>query len=68
MALIAPPGMLRSRRAGNVVLAATRTPGVLNVERLTRSVAHDAEPARVWHGADLTAFLAGAMARLDGPR
>jgi len=68
VALIAPPGMLRGRKAGNVVLAATRTPGVLNVERLVRSVARDAEPARVWHGAELTGFLAGAMARLDGPR
>jgi len=68
VALIAPPGMLRGRKAGNVVLAATRAAGVLNVERLARSVARDAEPARVWHGAELTGFLAGAMARLDGPR
>ena len=67
VALIAPPGLLRGRKAGNVVLAATRGPGVLNLERLTRSVARDAEPARVWHGAELTGFLAGAMARLDGP-
>jgi len=68
VALIAPPGMLRGRKAGNVVLAATRAAGVLNIERLARSVARDAEPARVWHGAELTGFLAGAMARLDGPR
>jgi spermidine synthase len=68
VALIAPPGMLRGRKAGNVVLAATHGPGVLDVERLTRSVARDPEPARVWHGAELTGFLAGAMARLDGPR
>ncbi|GAA3345943.1 fused MFS/spermidine synthase [Amorphoplanes nipponensis] len=68
VALIAPPGMLRGRRAGNAVLAAARTPGVLDIERLARSVARDAEPARVWHGAELTGFLAGAMARLDGPR
>ena len=68
VALIAPPGMLRGRKAGNVVLAATRAAGVLNIERLARSVARDAEPARVWHGAELTGLLAGAMARLDGPR
>jgi spermidine synthase len=68
VALIAPPGLLRGRKAGNVVLAAAHRPGVLDIVRLTRSVARDAEPARVWHGEELTAFLAGAMARLDGPR
>jgi hypothetical protein len=68
VALIAPPGMLRGRGPGNVVLAATRRPEVLDIARLARSVARDAEPARVWHGAELTGFLAGAMARLDGPR
>jgi spermidine synthase len=68
VALIAPPGMLRGRKAGNVVLAAAHGPGVLDVERLSRSVARDAQPARIWHGAELTGFLAGAMARLDGPR
>jgi len=67
VALIAPPGMLRGRRAGNVVLAATHGPEVLDLTRLTRSVARDPEPARVWHGAELSGFLAGAMARLDGP-
>jgi spermidine synthase len=67
VALIAPPGLLRGRRPGNVVLAATLGPNVLAVERLARSVANDPEPARVWHGADLSGFLAGAMARLDGP-
>jgi hypothetical protein len=67
VALIAPPGLLRGRRPGNVVLAATLGPDVLAVERLARSVADDPEPARVWHGADLSGFLAGAMARLDGP-
>jgi hypothetical protein len=47
-------------RAGNVVLVATRAAGVPNVERLSRSVARDAIPARVWHGAELTDFVAGA--------
>ncbi|MEU7906758.1 fused MFS/spermidine synthase [Actinoplanes sp. NPDC049118] len=68
VALIAPPGMLRGRRAGNVVLAATREPGVLDIERLTRSMARDAEPARVWHGRELTTFVAGVKARHEGPR
>jgi spermidine synthase len=67
VALIAPPRLLRGRKAGNVVLAATRRPEVLDLARLARSVARDAEPARVWHGPELTGFLAGAMARLDGP-
>jgi spermidine synthase len=68
VALIAPPALLRGRKAGNVVLAAAHRPGVLDLARLSRSVARDAEPARVWHGDELTAFLAGALARLDGPR
>lgn len=68
VALIAPPGMLRGRKAGNVVLAATPAAGGLPVERLARSVARDAEPARVWHAAELTAFVGGARARLDGTR
>jgi len=68
VALIAPPGMLRGRKAGNVVLAAAHTEGDLPVARLARSVARDAEPARVWHAGELTAFLGGAKARLDGPR
>lgn len=78
VALIAPPGMLRGSlqsgqgwwwggRTGNVVLAAGAA-GTLSVERLARSVARDAEPARVWHGAELVALLGGAKARLDGPR
>ena len=49
-----------------MVLAATLGPDVLAVGRLARSVGNDPEPARVWHGADLSGFLAGAMARLDG--
>ncbi|AGL18714.1 spermidine synthase [Actinoplanes sp. N902-109] len=66
VALIAPPGMLRGRKAGNVVLAAAIERRGLPVQRLARSVANDPEPARVWHGEDLTAFLGGARARLDG--
>jgi hypothetical protein len=46
---------------------ATPGPNVPAVERPARSVADDPEPARVRPGADLSGFLAGAMARLDGP-
>ena len=68
VALIAPPGMLRGRKPGNVVLAAAGSADTLSIERIARSVARDAEPARVWHGTELTALLAGVKARLDGPR
>jgi hypothetical protein len=66
VALIAPPGMLRGRKPGNVVLTAAVVCGDLPVSRIARSVARDPEPARVWHGVELTAFLVGAKARLDG--
>ncbi|WP_199516939.1 spermidine synthase [Nucisporomicrobium flavum] len=66
VAMIAPPGLLRGRKAGNVVLAAAAVPGGLPVAGLAAAVARDAEPARVWHGDELTVFLGGAKARLDG--
>ncbi|GAA2602270.1 fused MFS/spermidine synthase [Winogradskya consettensis] len=66
VALIAPPGMLRGRKLGNVVLAASAICNTLPVSRIARSVAWDREPARVWHGEELTTFLGGARARLDG--
>lgn len=66
VALVAPPGILRGRKAGNVVLAATARPGDLPVSRLAAAVMRDPEPARVWHGPELSAFLGGAKARLDG--
>jgi spermidine synthase len=65
--LIAGTGMLRGRRAGNVVLVAGRAAGDVPVRRLAAAVARDAEPARLLHGTDLAAFVAGARARLDTP-
>ncbi|HEX8345610.1 MAG TPA: spermine synthase [Actinoplanes sp.] len=65
--LIAGVGMLRGRRAGNVVLVAGRTAGDLPVRRLAAAVARDPEPARLLHGTDLATFVAGARARLDTP-
>ncbi|WP_084558020.1 spermidine synthase [Couchioplanes caeruleus] len=66
VALIAAPGLLRGRRAGNVVLAAAAGSATLPVAALAAATARDPRPARVWHGAALTDFLGGAKARLDG--
>jgi hypothetical protein len=65
--LIAGAGMLRGRRAGNVVLVAGRTAGDLPIQRLTAALGRDRDPARLMHGPDLTAFVAGARPRLDTP-
>ncbi|MFJ4848276.1 spermidine synthase [Streptomyces sp. NPDC088733] len=53
--LIAEPGVLRGRRFGNTVLAASRRP--LPVARLVRRTVADAFPARVVHGDALTVFV-----------
>ncbi|BCJ56332.1 hypothetical protein Asp14428_78070 [Actinoplanes sp. NBRC 14428] len=66
VALIAPPALLRGRKAGNVVLAAAAVSGDLPVSVLAAAAGRDPRPARVWHGAELTEFLGGAKARLDG--
>ena len=58
MGLIAEAGVLRGRRFGNLVLAASAEP--LPVDALTRLAAGDPMPARVLHGEDLTRFAAGA--------
>ena len=56
--LIAEPGVLRGRRFGNLVLAASAGP--LPVSALTRLAAADPMPARAVHGEDLVRFAAGA--------
>ena len=56
--LLADPGVLRGRRFGNLVLAASRRE--LPVAGLARRAAADPFPARVVHGAELTRFTAGA--------
>jgi len=66
--LIAGNAMLRGPEAGNIVLVAGRSPGELSVDRLAAAAARDAEPGRVLHGGSLDEFVAGAKARLDGPR
>jgi len=61
--LIADAAVLRGRRFGNLVLAASPVP--LPVDALTRRAAGDPMPGRVVHGADLARFTAGAKAVTD---
>ncbi len=61
--LIADAAVLRGRRFGNLVLAASPVP--LPVDALTRRAAGDPMPARVVHGADLVRFTAGAKPVTD---
>ena len=61
--LIADAAVLRGRRFGNLVLAAS--PGPLLVEALTRRAAGDPMPGRVRHGRDLERFTAGARPVTD---
>ncbi|NEY31021.1 spermidine synthase-like protein [Streptomyces sp. PRKS01-65] len=56
--LIAEPGVLRGRRFGNAILAASHRP--LAVAALARLTAADAFPARVEHGAALRDFTGDA--------
>ena len=61
--LIADAAVLRGRRFGNLVLAASPEP--LPVDVLIRRTAGDPMPGRVVYGADLTRFTAGAKAVTD---
>jgi spermidine synthase len=63
LCLIADPAVLRGRRFGNLVLAATR--GELPLAELTRRAAGDPFPGRLVHGADLDRFAAGAKPVTD---
>lgn len=62
---IGEPGMLRGRRYGNVVLAAALVPDQLPVVRLARLARADDKPARLLRGADLDAFIGGAVPLTD---
>jgi SAM-dependent methyltransferase len=61
--LIADAAVLRGRRFGNLVLAASARE--LPVDRLTRLAASDPMPGRVLHGHDLVRFTAGAKSVTD---
>ncbi|MCW2777905.1 MAG: spermidine synthase-like protein, partial [Frankiales bacterium] len=61
--LLADPGVLRGRRFGNVVLAASALP--LPLDGLRRRAARAAGTARVVAGADLVAFVAGSKPVTD---
>jgi spermidine synthase len=61
--VIAEAAVLRGRRFGNLVVAATD--GELPVAGLTRRAAADPFPARVVDGADLDRFVAGARPITD---
>ncbi|MGW3245848.1 spermidine synthase [Streptomyces sp. NPDC001070] len=61
--LIAEPGVLRGRRFGNTVLAASRAP--LPVEHIARRAASDVFPARVVDGDALAVFRRGARPVYD---
>jgi spermidine synthase len=63
--LIADAPLLRGRRFGNLVLAASREPGALPIERLARLTAADPMPGRVMLGAELDRFAAGAKPVAD---
>ncbi|MEV5551605.1 fused MFS/spermidine synthase [Streptomyces sp. NPDC052309] len=63
LALIADPAVLRGRRFGNAILAASDHP--LPVAELTRRAASDPHPGRVEHGRALTDFTGGALPVTD---
>ncbi|MYW42268.1 fused MFS/spermidine synthase [Streptomyces sp. SID161] len=58
VALIAEPAVLRGRRFGNAVVAASHRP--LDIAALARRTAADAFPARVEHGAAIAEFTGAA--------
>jgi spermidine synthase len=65
LCLIAEPGLLRGRRYGNVVLAASAKAHTLPVARLTRLAAADPERARVVHGEALDDFIGATGPRIE---
>ncbi|MET8163031.1 fused MFS/spermidine synthase [Streptomyces sp. NPDC005329] len=63
LALVADPTVLRGKRFGNAVLAASDLP--LRTAELTRRAASDPHPGRVEHGRALTDFTGGAVPVVD---
>lgn len=63
VALIADPAVLRGKRFGNLILAASHAP--LPIAELSRRTAGDAALARLEHGRELAAFTGGAPVATD---
>jgi len=64
--VVGQPGMLRGRRFGNVVLAASARPGGLPVSRLAGALrGTEADRGRLVHGTELDGFVAGARPLRD---
>ncbi|MBU4215046.1 MAG: fused MFS/spermidine synthase [Actinobacteria bacterium] len=66
VAIVAEPAVLRGRRYGNVVLAATNTPGLLDAPGVERALRGAPIPARLVVGDALRDFVAGALVLTDG--
>ncbi|WP_327093092.1 fused MFS/spermidine synthase [Nonomuraea sp. NBC_01738] len=64
VALLAEPGIMRGRRFGNLIIAASRSE--LPVDLLTRRAAGGLTQARCVYGEALTKFVAGAAPIHDG--
>ncbi|WP_068926125.1 spermidine synthase [Planobispora rosea] len=64
VALLAEPGVLRGRRFGNLIVAASRTG--LPLDGMVRTAAGGLTQARCVHGDDLSKFVAGAPPLNDG--
>jgi len=63
--VVGEPGMLRGRRFGNVVLAATAEVDGLPLGRMAAALAGDPRRGRLLHGAELDRFVAGARPMTD---
>ncbi|MET8979077.1 fused MFS/spermidine synthase [Streptomyces sp. NPDC004539] len=63
LALLADPTVLRGKRFGNAILAASDSP--LPLPELTRRAASDPHPVRIEHGRALTDFTGGATPVTD---
>jgi spermidine synthase len=59
--VIGEPGMLRGRRFGNVVFAASPSNQGLPISRLAAVAARDQRDGRVLHGVTLDQFIGGAL-------
>lgn len=65
VAVVAEPGQLRGRRYGNLVLAGTRDPDLLDSAALERTLRSLPTPSRLLRGAELAAFVGSARPLLD---